>query len=261
MVSRSYERLLARLWELAQRAAESGRPQFFGFLTPAQRGEALRYKTLSQYCDVRFDGGYPEAERVFAVFVPFGWTGEPGKGGSASAPAAPVAALHAKPRGKGASLTHRDILGSLLALGIRREVVGDILPAKEGGFLVFVAADMAPFLLSNWDKAGWEALDISAGNAEQALPPTLSEISITVASPRLDAVLAEGFRFSRTQAAEAIRKGEVLVNWVPCEDADTRLAEGDTITLRHRGRLQILETGGQSRKGRTYLRLSTTEAR
>ena len=55
--------------------------------------------------------------------------------------------------GHGAALTHRDLLGSLMAQGVRREVLGDLL-VGENGCDVIALRECIPFLRDNWLSAG-----------------------------------------------------------------------------------------------------------
>ena len=75
----------------------------------------------------------------------------------------------------------------------------------------------------------------------------------TVASPRLDALLALAFRLSRTDASDHIRRGDVQLNWIVCTDPDKTLVQGDRIALRGRGKAVLAEIGGHSRKGRLFV--------
>lgn len=51
------------------------------------------------------------------------------------------------------TLTHRDFLGSLMAQGITREKLGDIL-VSDGLCDLIVSRDIAPYLLQNVTSAG-----------------------------------------------------------------------------------------------------------
>ena len=84
-------------------------------------------------------------------------------------------------------------------------------------------------------------------------PEREKEIRTTVASPRLDAVAADGFGASRTRMAREIRAGRVRVNWQPALHPDRLLQPGDVISIRGRGRVILAEMTGQTKKGRLGL--------
>lgn len=77
----------------------------------------------------------------------------------------------------------------------------------------------------------------------------------TVASLRLDCVLAAGMSLSRARAAEIIRQGLVQRNHMPEERVDTLLEAGDLLSIRGFGRIRLTEIGGRTRKDRISIQL------
>ena len=160
------------------------------------------------------------------------------------------------PKG-GRVLTHRDYLGSLLALGLDREVTGDILvrgpDAKTGGGAdIIVETGVAEFIELNYGKAGRTNLTVEIlpiGALDTGLV-SIVEKRDTVASLRLDNIVSSAFAVSRAKAAEAIRRGIVSVNSVECLKVDQIVEEGDRVTLRGKGKIALAEVGGRSRKDR-----------
>ena len=160
------------------------------------------------------------------------------------------------PKG-GRVLTHRDYLGSLLALGLDREVTGDILvrgPDEKtgGGADIIVEEGVAEFIELNYGKAGRTNLtvEILPIDALDTGLVNIVEKRDTVASLRLDNVVSSAFAVSRSKAAEAIRRGIVSVNSVECLKVDQMIEEGDRVTLRGKGKIALAEVGGRSRKDR-----------
>ena len=80
---------------------------------------------------------------------------------------------------------------------------------------------------------------------------TPKEIKATVASLRLDAVGAAGFGVSRSKMVSAISGDKVQINWGPVKGPAQTVNPGDIISFRGRGRIEIIELTGKSRKGRT----------
>ena len=160
------------------------------------------------------------------------------------------------PKG-GRGLTHRDYLGSLLALGLDREVTGDILvrgPDEKtgGGADIIVETGVAEFIEMNYNKAGHTNLtvEILPIDALDTGLVNIVEKRDTVASLRLDNIVSSAFAVSRSKAAEAIRRGIVSVNSVECLKVDQIIEEGDRVTLRGKGKIALAEVGGRSRKDR-----------
>lgn len=219
------------------------KPYFLGFLDPRQRALATsRLKALG-FRNVLFWGGCDGAERVFAGFFP---------GGEEPAPEAfPVGALRVSWKAAPArAVTHRDVLGSVLALGVLRRSVGDIL-VEEDGCLVFLDTGILPFVLQSLEKVGGASVrcrEAPPGEAhrEQKFEP----IEDTIASARLDCVVASLLNLSRTAAALAIEHGRVQLNFEPCEKPTRLVSPGMTLSVRGAGRFDVLTVGPPTRKGR-----------
>ncbi len=152
-------------------------------------------------------------------------------------------------------LSHRDLLGSLMSLGITRENVGDIL-VSEGLAQVIVKREMADFLEMNLSKAAKANLECDIAPLSELFIPEVEakEITDTLASLRLDAACASAFSMSRGNAARLIEAKKVYINDLPCEKCDKQLSEGDKIRIKGFGRAFLSETGGTSRKGRTFVK-------
>lgn len=198
-----------------------------------------------------FYGGYPDAERQILINLPdyaFLETENP------------LTVIRATKPDGGRALTHRDYLGSLLGLGIKRELVGDIL-VREDGADIIVTEDIADFILLNYGKAGRTNLSLTQCPIKDLIIPKqkVSVITDTVASLRLDSVVASAFGLSRGKASEAITRGIVFVNHVETVKPDQQVSEGDRITLRGRGKARLTEIGGKSRKDRQYITIERFE--
>ena len=218
------------------------------FLTPHQRAVARQVVVCCGEPPHRIMGGHPEAERCVMLFLPDYMDAE-----SIPEEELPFGAIRAE-WGYGAVLSHRDILGSLMAQGVRREVLGDILVA-ENGCDVIALRECIPFLRDNWLSAGRTGLHpveipLSGLRIPAAGGKTVRD---TVASLRLDAVLGSGFSISRGKAADLIAAGRVSLNGCECMKPDRQLAEGDILSVRGQGRLILREIGGLSKKGRFYI--------
>ena len=240
--------LLARALDKLELAQDRGVPAHTPFLSPGERASVAGL--LSAWGRPRhlFLGGYPDSERCVCLFLP-DWMEE-----DAAAPEEILAAVQAKFPPE-AGLTHRDILGSLMGLGITREVLGDILLPAPGVCQGVVLRDSLPILLSQWEGAGrWRSRfeELPLDRLTPA-PARVRTIRDTVATPRLDAVTAACFSLSRGKAAALIGAGWVSLNHRECLKADRQVAEGDIITCRGLGKCVVREVPGQSKKGRTML--------
>ena len=239
--------LLAKILDRAEQAESRNVPAWTDFLSPQQRTMAEDLLRLARIPETAWlcQGGYDGAERNILLFLP-DWM-EPETAQS------PLRCLRASFRPEYA-LTHRDILGSLMGMGIVREKVGDILVSSESADLI-VLDTVAEFLLSSWESAGRAKLTVTEIPAAHLHIPAVrcEEVRDTVSSLRLDAVCSTGFRMSRGKAADLIAAGHVQVNWRACTKADKLLSAGDTVSARGFGKFQLAEVGGVTKKGRTAI--------
>ncbi len=154
------------------------------------------------------------------------------------------------------NLSHRDFLGSLMGLGIKRDKLGDIIVTSEGCQVVadHYIADYIERNLTKVHRVGVKIREIAAHSLR--LPEEeVKEVFATVASMRLDSVAAAGFGTSRTKMADEIYAEKVKVNWVVVNDCSHAVKEGDIISIRGRGRLEIDTVKGETKKGRVALNL------
>lgn len=237
--------LLAKVLDRAGRAENQNIPASTDFLSPSQQAQAgglLRLAGISRYVVA---GGYEGAERRLYLFLPDWQEPEDAQ--------PPIRCLRAAFRAED-KISHRDILGSLMGLGIVREKIGDILIGNGSAGLI-VMDSIADFLLQNWASAGRVHLRVSEIEPSELQPPEshYKEIRDTVSSLRLDAVAASGFRTSRGKAADLVSAGRVQVNWRECTKPDKLLAEGDVVSARGVGKFRLSSVGGTTRKGRVAI--------
>lgn len=149
---------------------------------------------------------------------------------------------------------HRDYLGAVMGLGLTRESVGDICVRSDGCDIIALpnAAKYIEDNLTGAGRATLKAKQIPLGEV-RAPQVNIKETSITVASPRLDAVAGEIFSLSRSAAAQAIASGAVTVNDEQVLKADRRLSPKDKIVLRGKGRAILGEEFTQTKKGRVRI--------
>ena len=216
----------------------------FGFLTPAEAAIIKAHLRQIYAADVRtlFYGGYPDAERCMLVALP--------EYAEEDAAAEFISVLEICGRDI-AELNHRDFLGSILGLGIRREKIGDIL-CLEDKTLVFVAADIGDYIISNLDKVGRCGVKICKVTIDEIELPNrkVEEIRTTVAALRLDCIVAAALKTSRSVAAEVIKAKRVSVNWLECDNVSLQVNPGDTFSVRGKGRFRLAESVNSTKKGR-----------
>ena len=230
--------LRRRLTELALRADRQGIATFSEFLTPPQAQMAYGAAKEAGVTAECF-GGYEDAERQMVRFLPAdGWE-----------ETYPISALLLTWPHQTAP-SHRDLLGSVMGLGIRRGMVGDIVVEAEQAYL-FAETAMCQHIASVLASAGRVHLQVQLLD-ELPVPKPLEgrQVRDTVSSPRLDTVVAAGFSISRAKAAALITAGHVKLRHSPCIRTDAHVCENDVISARGLGRLKCCEIGQPTRKGR-----------
>ena len=242
--------LLARVLDKLELAQGRGVPAHTPFLSPGEQASVTDLLNAWGRPRHLFWGGYPDSERRICVF-PADWQEEDG---ICAGPEGPLAALEAR-FPPDAALTHRDVLGALMGLGLNRELLGDILLPQPGLCQVVALRESLPILLSQWEGAGRYRASLSEIPLSQLSPrpAQVKTIRDTVATPRLDAVVASGFSLSRSKAAALISSGRVALNHRECLKGDRQVGEGDVLTCRGLGKCVVKEVPGQSKKGRTML--------
>lgn len=241
--------LLSRVLDKLELSQNRGIPAHTPFLSPGERASVSDLLSAWGHPRHVFFGGYPDAERTVCLFLP-DWQEEED---AIADPEGPLAALEAT-FPNGAELSHRDILGSLMGLGITREKLGEIL-VEGNRCQVLVLRDALPILLSQWESAGrWKAKlrEISLSELTPK-PPQVKTIRDTVAALRLDAVAATGFSLSRSKMAALISSGKLTLNGRECDKPDRPVEAGDVLTCRGLGKCVLTEVSGTSKKGRIMI--------
>lgn len=226
--------LLNRAYDVIERSSEWKKPQFLGFLN--EHEAAFLKENISKKENAVFFGGYAGAQRVML-------------GANAEKEDFPVTALAFSYKPEYA-LRHKDVLGSLMALGIERDTVGDILTEK-GRAVVFLKNSVVPFVESQVTKIG--NVGVSVGRADISHLPQqddFEEIFLTLSSLRLDVFVAAVTRLSRENAAALIKSELVAVNHLTEKNLSKTLKEGSTVTIRKYGKFVFTASQGVSKKGK-----------
>ena len=154
------------------------------------------------------------------------------------------------------ALTHKDYLGAIMALGLQREKFGDLYVKGEVAYLV-ILAERASYLLEHLSQVGRANVSVTVHAFEEvmeAFTPSLKAMDKVVASRRLDVMVAEMAKLSRTKAVELISSGRVLVNYHVVKERAKEIKEEDTLTIRGVGKFKIGEVLKETQKGNLLMR-------
>lgn len=245
------EILYAQLRDMMQRA-ERGIWSCSHFLSPREAHLARCFaERAGQDSVCVVEGGYAEAERV-KLFVLPEFLNEP----EYIAPILEQKISLLRLRGGGfCTLTHRDYLGALLALGIERHVLGDLVVSDERQAFLFCDSDIAPYICAELTRVGKDGIKVEQlpWGTPIELPERYKSVSDTVASARFDCIAAALTGLSREKAQMLIRAGESTVDYEICDRCDKVIEPPCVISLRGYGKFRIDDVSTQTKKGRLRL--------
>ncbi|WP_099203113.1 RNA-binding protein [Miniphocaeibacter massiliensis] len=146
-------------------------------------------------------------------------------------------------------VTHRDVLGSILALGVVRSKIGDILIDDKSIYIV-VRKSISNYILANLNNIGRNNVEfkIVENIPYENIQDNYSEYSATVSSLRLDVLLSEILNLSRNKVSSVIKSGRVKVNHEELKKIHGELLPGDIISVRGFGRFKFLDIQGKTKK-------------
>ena len=241
--------LLNHLKDLQKRAERSGISTFSGFLSLPEQDLFLRSVREYGFHDYHLEGGAESAERRIVVF-----SGD----GEGFSPKPPIAVLEVMPlQDKYAEvLSHRDVLGAMMSLGIDRSLTGDIL-IRDKTACVICLTKIADFLMENLTKIRHTDVRCTHLNDPDLfkLQPKFEEIRVNIASERLDSIVAGFTGISRSHIERLFSEQRVFLNGRIVQNLSEQPKQGDILTVRGFGKAIYDGISGSSKKGRLYVTL------
>ena len=238
--------LLKRIEDLISQTERKCILSHSAFLDAAEGAEAALYLGRQSGASYVFSGGFEASERKMLFILPDYIDKE------YFTPDEYIAAVLVSH--SFGELTHRDYLGSLMGLGIKRETLGDILVFPDRAYIICTAM-ISGYIVDNLDKIGRVGVRCEPCSlSELEIPePVFDEVTGTVASLRADALTALAFGISRTSAADMIREGKLALNHIELLNPAEDISEGELLSLRGFGRAKLAKIGGTSKKGRQFI--------
>lgn len=236
--------LSAHISDLCRKSRGSGVPRFSAFLNEREAmiaGEAAR---AERSCPV-FYGGYEGAARTVCGF--FEQTFAEDFDENARNELFPVRAVTFSFRNCD-KLSHRDFLGAVLGVGLKREAVGDIV-VSEGGAVVFCLETAAELVLGI-EKVGRTGVVAENGVTKPIIKPEPLGIEASVSSMRLDCIVGACINASRDKSASLIKSGQVSADFSVCLEVSFIVKENTVLSIRGYGRFRMSKIVGKTQKGR-----------
>lgn len=151
--------------------------------------------------------------------------------------------------------SHRDYLGAVIKVGLKREKVGDIIVNLDGADLI-VSKDISKYIVDSFKElTRFSKSDIYEESIEKLniTEPKTEVLNIIIPSMRMDSIVSELIRTSRSKALEIINAERVFVNSEVITKNSKMLKENDMITVRGKGRFKIIKILNSTKKGNLVL--------
>ena len=226
-----------------RRTINEGRPVFMDFYNKDWAMGVLKKNGGSKNC--YFWGGYEEAERQMIGVCEY----------SIEQYEFPISGIKIKiDKHKTKPLAHRDYLGALLNLGIKREVIGDIMINEEGADII-LRENMSDYISHELTSVSrYNQIQISQVNVSELKisMPITKEYQAVVASLRMDVIVAVGFGLSRAESVKLIQSSKVKCNGMDVTNKQ-QVKEGDSISARGHGKIKFNKIKGLTKKERLQI--------
>ncbi len=240
------EKLLAkRFSELSERAYTRGIRQYSDFLSLAGQNILLQMKLETK---VTLIGGFDTAERRIACF-------EPNDCDYEEVP--PILCICIEPISQkfADELTHRDFLGSLIGLGIRREVLGDIIIHKNIGYLM-CAEEISEYIVDSLKKVKHTDVKCYIIDSPPSVSVSLPALSyVVISSERIDSIVAAAFCISRSDSQDLLAHDKVFISGRLTQSLTASPKIGDIVSVRGFGRFIYDGIERETKKGRFRVKI------
>lgn len=238
-----------RLQDLSRQAEIKDIVTFSDFLN---LNELNIYHSIERnfYTNTKVFGGYNGAERQMIAFIPDALYYEFEY---------PIKCIHIVPKYPkfAEKLTHRDVLGALMNLGIERNRLGDIL-CLEDDYYVFCDEDIFPYIMADLSKIRHTMVDLSEEINYRHLQANISleEHYDMIASNRIDCIIAKAFHLSRSEASEYLSTEKVFINGKCITNCNQSCENGAIVSVRGKARFIFEDCNTTSKKGKLRVKFS-----
>ena len=216
------------------------------FLNPFEVKNAIDILNSESDLKYKVDGGYENAERQLIYIFPYYIEEDDVE--------SDLRVIQIEGNFKFKAISHRDYLGALLNLGIKREKIGDIL-IHDNFCQVVVSEDICDFIIINLDKVSRNKVKVKEITVKDIVQSehNFKEISFTVSSLRLDSIISGVYSLSRNDSVKLIKGERVNVDYEKIISPSREIKSDSLISVRGHGRA-IIEVGDLTKKGRTKVK-------
>lgn len=235
-----------RLADLSRQAQRKGIVTFSDFLSLNEQS-ILQQNRDKLESDYEMSGGYEYAERQMVAFIPdalfYEW----------DYPMKCVRICPSYPK-FAEKLSHRDVLGALMSLGIERSKIGDLIVNNKPDhtdMFFFAEEGITPYILDMLTSIRHTVVTLEILDDYRIdYVPHFQEKEAIITSNRLDAVIAAICKVSRSAALRLIQEGKIFVNGAESLHNTYYCKQGDVLSIRGYGKVRFGETLGVTKKDR-----------
>lgn len=243
---------LAQVLDKIEISKKTNKIQYTDFLDMYQISLVQNFLRKIQITNCKLYVGYEEAERKIVIIYPENYTESMIEKNYNKMLKIVRIQLPEEEKGK---YTHRNYLGGIVKLGLKREKVGDIIVSTQGADIV-VVEEFSNILkeqlpsLTRFENSKIEIVEIEKLKKKEV---KVEEIKIIVPSLRLDNIVSDLARTSRSKAAQIMNQERVFINGQNETKLSKQVKLNDVITIRGKGRFVIKKFEGKTRSGRTVV--------
>lgn len=215
---------------------------------------------VHEYCGAEYVvyGGWNDAERAMVIFLPDYMDADSfllgEKANNTCLNCVKIEPVNSK---FSDDLNHRDYLGSIMNLGIERDQIGDIVTGENVAY-AFATPDIAKMMEKELIRIRHTSVKCNIVNCSECnIEPKFEEMSGSVASERIDAILAFVYHLSRSEAQKLIESGSVFIDGRTAFSGGYVLKTGARVSVRGKGKFLYLGPEGTTRKGRLFVKVRT----
>ena len=246
--------LISRMLDKIKLSSEKNKIEYLDFLDLREQHLLQKIINAENIQNYNFSGGIQNAERKILLFYPEKFKDILQKNANSIMP---IKCIRIKlPKDMYGKYNHRNYLGGLIKLGIKREKIGDILVFEDGADII-ILEEIEKFLLSNletltrFNKAEIKAIDLNNVREKKI---NRQELNIIVPSLRIDAVISDILKTSRGKVEELIKDGKVFLNYEEVYKSTKQIKENDILVIRGKGKYEIGSVDGITKNGRIKIK-------
>lgn len=237
------EVVILKLYNKLTLAEKTGKAIYTSeFYTPGIWSKLMKF-TMNLQVKVSSYGAFDEAERRIVCF------------NNKDEYMIPVRVLFIVNKSKFHNLQHKDYLGALMALGIKREKIGDLIVQGSNCYCA-VYEDIVDYLKTNLNYIGKCPCEVTEIIDYINLPSyNFQEYQIISTSLRADCIVSAICGVSRSKSVDLLKSGKVLIDYIEVKEKDFEITLPTTITIRGKGKYKLLNILGNSSSGRLKIQL------